>query len=244
MISRIYLTNCQLNEEHKDNLSRKDKRISMFIDGSFDIESKTDRKKIERNLSYPSLESCVLKFWIEQDTLMADILKRMVFVIYHMRKQDIHRHSNFFFYVNAEEFRVIHRYNWIPGNTLSLREYSYNGRFHLKVDVSKLKVLENRSNLIAPPFAFVTKGQFALEIDKRAQLALNVLRETMKGEEEDRVAGLVIYTTPASSHLLNNRSCFDEESSMRYTACMTEMREKTYSEDAFDDDGILGLGSL
>ena len=190
MRSAIYLTNRQLNEEHKDNLSRTDKRVNKFISGSRLLGLIDKRHLIEKDLTYPSLRIYTLMIFIVLDATIAEILKRMIFLVHHMRKQNVHRHNILRLDVmtNGIHGRIF------LGHSLKPRKKSqklkYYGQFYLKVDVFELKVLEYKDKLIAPP-PFDTDASPALEIDKRAQLALDILRDTTENEGKDSVAGLV-----------------------------------------------------
>ena len=188
MRSAIYLTNRQLNEEHKDNVSRNDKWIDMFISRNFDFyEPKSDRKMIGRDLSYPSLESYVLKIRIDNSIPITDVLKRMAVVIDHMRKQKVHRHNILALDVVTDDHfgRFVLGYSHKTGQGMSLNEYEWC--FYLKVDVFQLKVLEYRNRLTPLPHSDKDASP-ALEILKHAERALEVLREKTERVEGDRVA--------------------------------------------------------
>ena len=192
MKSVIYLTNRQLNEEHKDNLSRNDKRIDKFIDASLNFDMTIHRHVFGRDLTYPSLESYTLRIIITQDIPIATILKRMIFQVYHMRNQTVHRHNIFGLDVSTFSIDKCDIGKLFLGKSRKYRKDPQEcyGWFYLKVDVFELKILKYTHSLIAPPGPDKVASP-ALKIDKRAQLALDILGDATENEGIDRLGGLV-----------------------------------------------------
>ena len=191
MKSEIYLTNRQLNEEHKDNLSRKDKWVDRVFSDNSSFRSESLEKRVQRDLSYPSLESYVLKFRIGQIIPISKTMRLMTFIVYQMRKQNLNCNKILILDVMTDESHLgslLRGYSKETGNDWSLLEYE--GWFYLKVDVLQFKVVECRGSLAAPPW-FDRHVTPALEVDKRAQRALDVLRDKTENEGDNAAAGFV-----------------------------------------------------
>lgn len=190
MKAALYLTSQQLNQEHKGNLLREDKRIERTILVDHKLGLFFGKDMIQAHLQYPSLKSYVVDIAPYGPESIITVLKYAMFVAYAMRRQSLHRHRHMTVYVEArnqglyldERKRKRKRNddaakqssNDIFDHVEEFRQESHPGQLCLKIDVIELSLLEAKGNLVE-----------VLEVEKRTKLALNALRDPTEVDEAE-----------------------------------------------------------
>ena len=180
MKAAIYLVNSQLNQEHNENLRKRDKRRNPHIctDGLSSLVIKGHDYRYQ--LSYPSLVVYEVEVYRFHPVGVNSVLTMMMFVAYQMRKQTVHRHRRMVMSVNACEDgmyldRTIKNKRSIANASADVDAWGlYYGNLHLEINVMELSLTRVEGTL-----------RDTFDFEKRVTLALGALRELPEGDNTD-----------------------------------------------------------